>query len=324
MTQKGASTLTRDDRLVRWLPLKRPRINSFWAQLDAQSMIWPGIIFMVIFNYVPMYGVVIAFKDYSIITGILQAPWAGLRHFEAFLTNPNFYNALRNTLGINILGLIVGFPVPIIFALFLYELRSQAFKKFTQTVSYLPHFLSWVVYGGLIISLLSTETGAVNTLLLRTGLIREPIFFLGEPRYFWGIAVLTNITKTLGWSAILYLAAIAGVDPQLHEAGVIDGAGRFQRMWHITLPSIGGTVFILLIFTISNMLNWGFDQIWMLQNALNVSMSEIIDTYVYKVGLQQLRFSYAAAVGLMRSVVAVILLLLANWFAGRVADRSLF
>jgi len=287
-------------------------------------MVWPGIIFMFVFNFIPMYGVIIAFKDYSIITGILEAPWAGFRHFEAFLTSRSFYNALRNTLGINILGLVVGFPVPIIFALFLYELRSQAFKKFTQTVSYLPHFLSWVVYGGLIISLLSTETGAVNNLLLRTGLIHQPIFFLGEPQYFWGIAVLTNITKTLGWSAILYLAAIAGVDPQLHEAGVIDGAGRFQRMWHITLPSIGGTVFILLIFTISNMLNWGFDQIWMLQNALNVSTSEIIDTYVYKVGLQQLRFSYAAAVGLMRSVVAVILLLFANWFAGRVADRSLF
>ncbi|TVQ28745.1 MAG: sugar ABC transporter permease [Spirochaetaceae bacterium] len=311
-------------RIRTMLPSRTYRIDSLRAQLDAQSMVWPGLIFMFIFNFVPMYGVIIAFKDYSIIAGILEAPWAGMRHFQAFITNRQFYNALRNTLGINILGLVVGFPVPIIFALFLYELRSQAFKKLTQTISYLPHFLSWVVYGGLVISLLSTETGAVNALLLGVGLIQEPIFFLGEPRYFWAIAVITNITKTLGWSAILYLAAIAGVDPQLHEAGVIDGAGRFQRMWHITLPAIGGTVFILLIFSISNMLNWGFDQIWMLQNALNVSTSEIIDTYVYKTGLQQLRFSYAAAVGLSRSVVAVILLLFTNWLAGRFADRSLF
>ena len=324
MTQKVVSTMTRPDRIVPWLPVRRPRINSFWAQLDAQTMIWPGIVFMLIFNFLPMYGVIIAFKDYSIITGIFESPWSGFRHFEAFLTNRAFHNALRNTLGINLLGLTVGFPAPIIFALFLYELRSRTFKKLTQTISYLPHFLSWVVYGGLIISLLSTETGAINNILFRLGLIDEPIFFLGEPRYFWGLAVVTNITKTLGWSAILYLAAIAGVDPQLHEAGVIDGAGRFQRMWHITLPAIGGTVFILLIFTVSNMLNWGFDQIWMLQNALNVSTSEIIDTYVYKVGLQQMRFSYATAVGLMRSVVAVILLIFANWFAGKIADRSLF
>ena len=202
------------------------------------------------------------------------------------------------------------------------EITNDKFKRFTQTVSYLPHFLSWVIYGGLIIKILSVETGAVNNYLLKWGIIDEPIFFLGEPKYFWSIAVISALLKELGWSAILYLAAIAGVDQELYEAAIIDGAGRFKRMWHITLPSISGTIVILLIFAISGILSSGFDQIWMLQNPLNVDASEVIDTYVYKVGLQQMRFSYSTAVGLMRSVVAVILLLGANFVSNKITEKE--
>ena len=204
------------------------------------------------------------------------------------------------------------------------EITNDKFKRFTQTVSYLPHFLSWVIYGGLIIKILSVETGAVNNYLLKWGIIDEPIFFLGEPKYFWSIAVISALLKELGWSAILYLAAIAGVDQELYEAAIIDGAGRFKRMWHITLPSISGTIVILLIFAISGILSSGFDQIWMLQNPLNVDASEVIDTYVYKVGLQQMRFSYSTAVGLMRSVVAVILLLGANFVSNKITEKGIF
>lgn len=299
-------------------------LKKFYKQLDVQSMIWPGIIFMIIFNYIPMYGIIIAFKDYSIISGFMEAPWVGFKHFTDFLTNEKFYRALGNTLGINIIGLFFSFPAPIIFALLLNEVTNQRFKQFTQSVSYLPHFLSWVIYGGLIMNILAVDTGIINGVLLKIGAIKEPIFFLGEPKYFWFLAVSTQITKGLGWGAIIYLAAIAGVDQQLYEAAIIDGAGRFKRMYYVTLPSISGTVVILLIFAIAGILNSGFDQIWMLQNSLNVSASEVIDTYVYKMGLKQMRFSFATAMGLSRSIIALILLLLANYTSKQVADKGLF
>lgn len=319
--------IARGTELAHSKPRKKGIFNEIWRQIDIQTMVWPGIIFMLIFNYLPMYGVIIAFKNFVVTSGFqgfFTSKWVGLKHFADFLTDPNFYTVLKNTLGINIMGLMIRFPITIIFALFLNEITNDKFKRFTQTVSYLPHFLSWVIYGGLIIKILSVETGAVNNYLLKWGIIDEPIFFLGEPKYFWSIAVISALLKELGWSAILYLAAIAGVDQELYEAAIIDGAGRFKRMWHITLPSISGTIVILLIFAISGILSSGFDQIWMLQNPLNVDASEVIDTYVYKVGLQQMRFSYSTAVGLMRSVVAVILLLGANFVSNKITEKGIF
>jgi putative aldouronate transport system permease protein len=274
-----------------------------------------------------MFGVTIAFKNYSPIQGIagfFNNHWVGMKNFMSFMNDQNFLSVLRNTLGINILGILISFPAPIIFALLLNELTNHKFKRFCQTVSYLPYFQSWIIFGGLIINLLGPETGAINQILMSLGLIKEPIFFLGRPEFFWILVVIVNTIKGLGYGAILYLAAIAGVSGELIEASIVDGAGRFRKIWHIILPSIQGTIIILLLLTIGNMLTTGFDQIWVLQNNLNVSMSETIDTYVYKMGLQQLRFSYAAAVGVFQSLIGMILLLGANMLSRKLTDKGLF
>ncbi|WP_339253562.1 ABC transporter permease subunit [Paenibacillus sp. FSL P2-0136] len=296
-------------------------------QLSLQTMILPGIIFILVFTFIPLYGVLIAFKEYNIVTGIrgiFTAEWVGLDNFKEFVNDINFWNMLRNTLGINILGLLINFPLTILFALMLNELTSQHFKKLTQTVTYLPHFISWSIFGGLIINILSPSSGVVNYVLLQLGIISEPIHFLGEKDYFWLLAVLTNLVKELGWGAILYLAAIAGIDQEMYEAAYMDGATRFQRIWHITLPSITGTIVILLVFSISNILNSGFDQFFVLQNPLNIDSSEVIDTYVYKVGLREFRMEYATAVGLMKTVIALVLLYLANLTAKKITKRGIF
>jgi len=307
--------------------LKQQKRGLFFRQLDLQSMILPGVLAMIIFNFLPLYGLTIAFKDYRVIMGtegFFTAPWVGLKHFTAFFTSQYFGRVVVNTLGINVLGLAIRFPLTIVFALFLNEIVHNGYKRFVQTVSYLPHFISWVIFGGLAMQLLSIEGGVVNNFLLSLGVIQEPVFFMGEPGFFWFLAVFTGMLKEIGWNAILYLAAIAGIDLQLYEAAIVDGAGRFKRMWYITLPSIAGTVVILLIFAISGIMNSSFDQIWVLQNSLNVSRSEVIVTYVYKVGLTQMRFSYATAVGLLQSVFAVLMLVGANFLSRKITDRGLF
>lgn len=287
-------------------------------------MIWPGIIFLFIFAYIPMYGILIAFKEYNMFLGINASPWVGLKHFQEFFVDPNFLSVLRNTLAINGLGLLIGFPAPIIFALLLNEITSNKFKRVVQTISYLPHFVSWVVFGGLIITILSPSNGIINFILLSTGIISEPISFLTNPNNFWGILVTGEIVKGLGWGAIIYIAAISGVDQEMYEAAKIDGAGRIQKMWYITLPSILGTVVIMFIFAVSAILNTGFEQILVLQNPLNLTTSETIDTYVYKTGLRQMRYSYSTAVGLAKSIVAIVLLFTANYLSKKITDRGLF
>ncbi|MCL2059387.1 MAG: ABC transporter permease subunit [Oscillospiraceae bacterium] len=299
-------------------------LRRFWTQLDLQLMILPGILFLAVFAYSPMYGILIAFNNYKLTGPILNSDWTGFKYFEQFLTNKAFMSALQNTILINLLNLAIVFPIPIIFSLLLNEVRSPGFKRLTQSVSYLPHFLSWVIFGGMFINLLAQDTGAINALLVRLGFISEPVLWLGNPNYFYAIAVLTSLIKGLGWSAVIYLAAITGVDQELYDAAKIDGAGRFQCMLNITLPSITGVIVIMLIFSISGLLNSGFDQMFILQNKLNISASEVIDTYVYKVGIREMRFSYAAAVGLSRSVVAFILLFIANFVANRITGKGLF
>ncbi|WP_409341581.1 ABC transporter permease [Paenibacillus sp. MBLB4367] len=294
------------------------------SQFALQSMVWPGILFLIVFSYIPMYGILIAFKEYDLFLGVMKSPWAGWTHFNEFFNDPNFTNVLRNTLAMNLLGLILGFPAPIVFALFLNELTKMRFKRFVQTVSYLPHFVSWVIFGGLILTVLSPSNGIVNLLLVKLHILDEPINFMAKPELFWGIMVGAEILKGIGWGAIIYIAAIAGVDQEMYEAAKIDGAGRFQRMLHITVPSIMGTVVIMLIFAVSSILNTGFEQIMVMQNPLNLDVSETIDTYVYKVGLQQMRYSYSTAVGLAKSVVALILLFGANYVSRKISDNSLF
>ncbi|MDQ0091223.1 putative aldouronate transport system permease protein [Paenibacillus anaericanus] len=322
MADSKASISNVDQHLVR-----KNRSFKNRDQLSLQSMIIPGILFILIFTFIPLYGVIIAFKDYSIITGIkgiFTAEWVGLDNFKEFVTDINFWNMLRNTIGINLLGLIITFPITILFALMLNELTSARFKKLTQTVTYLPHFISWSIFGGLIINILSPSNGVVNYVLMSLGVISEPIHFLGEQDYFWLLAVLTQLVKDLGWGAILYLAAIAGIDQEMFEAAYMDGASRFRRIWHITLPAISGTIVILLVFAISNILNSGFDQFFVLQNPLNIDASEVIDTYVYKIGLRQFRMEYATAVGLMKTVIAIFLLYIANFSAKKITGKGIF
>lgn len=278
---------------------------------------------MIIFHYIPMYGILIAFKHFDIIGTISSAPWAGLEHFRAFLEDDSFWYIVKNTLGISLLKLAIGFPLPIVFALFLNEIRSTRFKKSIQTISYLPHFLSWVILGGILTTWLA-DTGMINQLLLAWGWIDQPISYLAEPGYFWTIVVSSDIWKELGWSAIIYLAAMAGVSTDMYEAATIDGAGRFQKMWYVTLPAIKGTISILFILAVSGILNSNFDQILVLRNSLNESASNVVDIYVYQVGIQQGRFSYSTAVGLLKSVLALILLLIANSVTKRMNNTSLF
>ena len=312
--------------------------KEFWKRLGRerylQIMALLGILWMLIFNYVPMYGLLVAFKEnFRIIdnmfsTSFLTSRWApsgGFGHFVTFVKDPQFTNVLTNTLGISLLKLFIGFPLPIIFALFLNELQSRNFKRTVQTISYLPHFLSWVVLGGILTTWMS-DTGFFNEILVKFHVIKEPIIFLAYPQYFWGIVVVSDIWKGLGWSAIIYLAAIAGIDQEMYEAAELDGASRLMRMWAITLPCMMGTITILFILAIGGLLNSNFDQIFVLWNQLNSERSMVIDIYVYDVAMRgrSMRLSYASAIGLFKSIVAFALLFGANQVTKKLNDVSLF
>lgn len=305
---------------------KKNRMNGkLKHQLEIQSMVLPGVIFLAIFAYVPMIGVITAFIDYNPIQGYFNSEFVGLKYFKELFGDWAFPMILKNTLGINLIGLAISFPTTIIFALILNEVKNPLFKRSVQTISYLPHFVSWVIFGGIIIQLLSAgNDGVINKLLLAIGIIDEPINFMGEAALFWPILISASLIKGLGWSAIVYIAAIAGINPEHYEAATIDGAGRLQRIWYITLPGIAGTIIIMLIFEISGILNSGMDALLVLQNDLNYNASETIDMYVYHVGISQSRFSYATAIGLLKSIVGLILLLTANFASKKLTDRGLF
>ncbi|TFE26976.1 ABC transporter permease [Cohnella luojiensis] len=290
----------------------------FLKQWDIQLMVLPGLALILVFNYIPMYGVLTAFKDYNIIRGFIDSPWVGLKHFEMFFNSPDFQEVMRNTIVISLLKFGIGFPAPIILALMLNEVRHMVFKRFVQTVSYLPHFLSWVIVAGMVMSMLSTDNGSVNMLLEKMNLIDEPINFLSLPEYFWSILVSTGVWKEIGFASIVYLAAIAGVDPHMYEAAEMDGASKLKQIYLITLPSIMPVVIIFMILAIGNLLNAGFEDILLLaSNPILRDVSDVIDTYVYRVGIQNSRFSYATAIGLFKALISVGMLVLANWFARR-------
>lgn len=297
------------------------------TQMELHAMLLPGTISMLLFSIVPLFGLQIAFKNFKPsmgFWGIFTAQWNDFAHFGQILRSPQLWPMIKNTLGINIIGQVVSIFATIIFALLLNELRSNKFKSAVQTITYMPHFLSWVVFGGLCINILSPDGGIVNRLLTGLGLVKNPILFLANPKYFWGVAIISGLIKDLGWGAILYLAAIAGIDPTLYEAGTIDGAGRLQKMRHITLPGIMPTVMIMVIFAVAGMLNNNFTQIYVFQNVLNMPASQVVDTYVYQVGLQQFQFGVGAAVSLMKSVFAVILLIMANFVSNKITHSGLF
>ena len=304
-------------------------LKDLYNEKYLHLMILPIFIWLILFCYMPMFGIIIAFKDFKFNKGILGSPWAGFKHFVEFIVDPNITNVLINTLGISALKVFLMFPIPIILAILLNEIRHAAFKRVTQTVSYFPYFISWAIIAIMAINWLSPTTGFVNRLLLTLGIIREPVLFLGEPEAFWWVSLFLEIWKTTGWGSIIYLAAIAGIDQEMYEAAVIDGANRFQRIIRITVPSILSTIMIMLILNIGNMLSGGlyasnFEISYLLGNPLNLPRSEIIDTYILKVGIKLARHSYATAVGLLSSVVSFILLVSANWISRKTTQESLF
>jgi putative aldouronate transport system permease protein len=309
------------------IPYVESKFSQFRHKLAGQkylqAMTIPGIIWLLIFCYIPLYGIIIAFKNYDITKPIAAAPWIGFNHFYDFFMDENCLLVIKNTLGISLYKLAVGFPLAIIFALLLNELTSAKFKRVVQTISYLPHFLSWVVLGGLMINWLS-DSGMITQLFVKVGLLKEPIAYLADPKYFWNLTVISDVWKELGWSAILYLAAIAGIDPELYEAATIDGATRFKKMWFVTLPCIKGTIAVLFVLAVSSILNSNFDQIFVLKNSLNYQTSSVIDIYIYQMGMQSARFSFATAVGLLKSVIALFLLLMSNFITRKLTDSSLF
>lgn len=297
------------------------------TQLQIHGMMLPGTVLILLFNIIPLFGLILAFKNYKVtdgIIGIFTSPFYGFQNFKIIFMNHDFKKMLVNTLGINLIGQLVTIPLTIMLALFINEIQSVKFKGIVQTVTYMPHFVSWVVFGGIIINLLSADGGVVNTLLVRLHLLDTPVSFMAEPKYFWAISIVANLIKEIGWGTILYTAAIAGVDQELYEAAELDGAGRFRRMWHITLPGIKGTIVIMLIFAVAGIMNNNFDQIYVLQNSFNLERSEVIDTYIYKVGLQQLQFGMAAAVNIFKSVLALTLLTIANTVSNKLTDSGLF
>lgn len=295
-------------------------MQRLMRQWDVQLMVIPGVLLVFIFAYLPMYGVLTAFMDYDLFTGsnIWENPWVGFKHFEAFFTAPEFERILRNTIVISLLKFFIGFPAPIILALMLNEVRHMFFKRFVQTLTYLPHFLSWVIVAGFTMAILSTENGSVNMLLKSVGAIDEPINFLSLKEYFWTILVSANVWKEIGFNSIVYLAAIASIDPALYEAADIDGASKFKQIYRITLPSIMPVVIVFMILAIGNLVNAGFEDILLLaSNPVLRPVSDVIDTYVYRVGLGTHRYSYGVAIGLFKAVISVGLLTIANYLARR-------
>ncbi|UQZ87536.1 putative multiple-sugar transport system permease YteP [Paenibacillus konkukensis] len=285
-------------------------------------MLVPLVVYYLIFEYGPLYGVQIAFKDYMLRQGIWGSPWVGWKHFEYMFTlSPDFYKILGNTVIISLYHIIFGFPAPIILALLLNELRLEVFKQVSQTISYLPHFLSWIVLGGMLITILSPTTGAVNIVLGWFGI--EPIYFLGDPHYFRFTLVVSAIWKEIGWGTIIYLAALAGIDPYLYEAAKIDGANRWKQTVHITLPSIMHVVAILFIFKTGSILSAGFDQIFNLYNPAVYSVADILDTYVYRVGLTQLQYSFTTAVGLFKNIVAFSMVMMTNFIVKKMGQEGI-
>jgi putative aldouronate transport system permease protein len=283
----------------------------------------PFIIYVFIFSYLPLWGWTYAFQNYKPHLSFSEQQWVGFEHFVRLFSDEKFYQVLRNTLAMSFLGLIAGFTIPIIFALLLNEVRSSIFKRFVQTVSYLPHFVSWVVVASLVTTILSIDGGVVNDLLLSLGIIDAPINFMGKGEWFWYILTAVDQWKEMGWSAIIYLAAMAGIDPELYEAAKVDGAGRLRMMWNITLPSIRSTIIVLLIMSIGHLTTIGFEKQFLLGNNLTKEYSDVLDLYALTYGINLGRYSFGTAIGVFNSVVSIILLLVANGIMKRTTKESI-
>jgi len=284
--------------------------GAIWKHRLLYLFMLPCIVWLLVFCYYPMYGATLAFKDYKYNLGIMNSPWVGFKHFKTFLEAPEFWIVMKNTIIISGLKLLLGFPAPILIALLLNEVGNQKFKKVVQTMSYLPNFVSWVVVVSLLTVVFTPYGGVVNN--IREFFGKEAVFYMGRKDTFYPMVVLSDIWKNAGWGSIVYLSALSGVSQELYEAASIDGAGRLKCTWHITLPGIKGTIGIMFIFAVGGILNAGFDQILLLQQPANNTISEILDTYVLKTGLNYGRYEYATAIGLFKSVFAFALMALTN------------
>ena len=287
-------------------------------------MFLPVVIYFFIFKYIPMGGIVIAFKNFKISQGIFGSAWCGLDNFYKTFRTPTFARSVTNTLTISGLKLLFNFPAPIILALMMNEVTHMRFKKTVQTISYLPHFLSWVVLAGMFQQLLSPNNGPVNAVLRDVFGVKESIYFLGSNDYFRGTLVVTDLWKNVGWSSILYLATIAGIDPTLYEAATVDGATRWQCTRYITLPSLVSTIVIMLILSVGSIMDAGFDQVFNLYNSAVYKTGDIIDTYVYRYGLGEMKYSFATAVGLFKNVIAFILVVGTNLITRRISGEGIW
>ncbi len=282
----------------------------------------PCVVYFIIFNYIPMYGIIIAFKNFNFAKGILGSEWIGFENFKYMFGLSDFYQVFWNSLYLGFLRMIFGFPIPILLALLLNEIKNRTYQRITQTVLYLPHFISWVVIGGIMVNFLSPSWGIVNIILKQLG--SEPVFFMASEQWFRPLVLLSSIWKESGWGTIIYLAAIAGINTELYEAVKIDGANRLQSLWHITLPGIKSTIVVLLILRLGQIMGNGFEQIFVLQNPMNLNVSEVFETYTYRVGIVGGRFSFATTVGLFTSVIGTIFLLASNKAASLLKEDGIW
>jgi putative aldouronate transport system permease protein len=318
-----ASTLTlrHTNWTTRLQRTMRPRLKQIATNWQLYLLILPVFLYFLIFKYVPMYGVQIAFKDFDASAGIWGSPWVGFKHFVRFFNSFQFWPILKNTLFLSVYALIASFPLPIVVALMLNQLTSERFKRFVQTVIYAPTFISTVVLVGMLYVFFAPN-GMVNNLVTLFG--GKPIQFMARPEWFPSLYVWSGVWQGTGFATIVYLAALTGVDPGLHEAAKLDGANKLQRIWHIDMPALMPTITILLILAVGNIMNVGFEKVLLMQTSLNKTASQVIQTYVYEVGLVQAQYSFSAAVGLFNSVINLILLLAFNWFARRFTETSLW
>ncbi|MEK4053540.1 ABC transporter permease subunit [Paenibacillus sp. FSL F4-0087] len=282
----------------------------------------PGILYFFLFKYVPLFGSIIAFQNYNIFKGITGSDWVGLEHFQKMFSHYDFLRILNNTLLLGLYDLVIAFPVPILLAILLNEVRMIVFKRLLQTIVYMPHFLSWVVISGIFMGIFSMDAGVVNKALGFLGM--QPVYFLGEDSYIRSILIGSGIWRDSGYGTIIFLAAIAGINPDLYEAAEVDGAGRLKQIWSITLPSLLPTIMILLLLHIGKFLDLGFERVFVFLNPLNLGSGEILDTYIYKAGLLSQQYSYTTAIGLFKSVVGLMLVLLGNFFSKKTTGESLY
>ncbi len=294
-----------------------------WQNRYLYAMSLPFVAWVFVFSYLPLWGWTMAFQKFRPGRGFFEQEWVGFQHFQTLFQDDMFYLVMRNTLAMSFMGLIAGFAVPILFAVLLNEVRHVFFKRFVQTVSYLPHFVSWVVVAGIVTKMLSTDNGAINDLLMWLGVIGEPIQFMAKGEWFWGIVTASDVWKETGWNAIIYLAAIAGISPELYEAAKVDGASRIRQMWHITLPGIRSTIIILLIMSIGHLISIGFEKQFLLGNNLVSDYSNVLDLYALNYGLGMGRFSFGTAINIFNSVVSLMLLFAANGLFKKITKESI-